>query len=337
MSTMWDRAVRALRPLFAETDRRGDPLAYYCGGPIRRCEHRTCDAVSLLASDDLLQEPDLAHVQPGGGGRVVQPLALAAPAPMPAEVLAAVSILDGLDPDWIDPEERDDVAVSVRVLLAAHAARVAELDRVHACLRHESDAHAAERGRLRVAVNELRERLRHAYGPSVPAPQPAVPVGAARQADADLDGRPLQPVTETLLVQAGEQLHRAVAAHDHPARQAIADVAAWLRGQLGDPGSGWPVRAALAATASGAPAVCCGLHQPGDVDPDAWANACPVGECPGCMCAALGHMAPCHHCETSHGYRPNGDPVARCCDPNDCGPCCPSCPTCPSHTPETTR
>ncbi len=84
-----------------------------------------------------------------------------------------------------------------------------------------------------------------------PAPWPAVPDGEARQADADLDGRPLQPVTEALLVQAGEQLLRAVAPHDHPARQAVADVADWLRGKLGDPGTGWPVRAALAPVSDG--------------------------------------------------------------------------------------
>lgn len=74
MSTRWDRAVRALRPLFAETDRHGHPLAYYCGGPERRCEHRTCDAVSLLAAADCLQEPDLAHVEPDAGGRHVTPI-----------------------------------------------------------------------------------------------------------------------------------------------------------------------------------------------------------------------------------------------------------------------
>ncbi len=84
-----------------------------------------------------------------------------------------------------------------------------------------------------------------------PAPVPAIPDGEGRQADADLDGRPLQPVTEALLVQAGEQLLRAVAPHDHPARQAIADVADWLRGNLGAPGTGWPVRAVLVSAPEG--------------------------------------------------------------------------------------
>ncbi len=119
MTTMWDRAVRALRPLFAETDRRGDPLAYYCGGPQRQCEHRTCDAVSLLAADDVLQEPDERYVDADLGGRVVTPLQLAPPAPLARELAAAVAILDDLNPEWIDPEERDDVATSVRILLAA--------------------------------------------------------------------------------------------------------------------------------------------------------------------------------------------------------------------------
>lgn len=57
MSTIYDRAVRALHPVFREmSDRFGpsEPLSYYCGGPERRCNHRTCAAVSALVEEDLL-------------------------------------------------------------------------------------------------------------------------------------------------------------------------------------------------------------------------------------------------------------------------------------------
>ncbi len=58
MSTIWDRAVRALQPVFHETGDRGvdagHPLAYYCGGPDLTCTHKTCAAVSALAEADLL-------------------------------------------------------------------------------------------------------------------------------------------------------------------------------------------------------------------------------------------------------------------------------------------
>lgn len=58
MSTIWDRAVRALQPVFGETvgtfGGTPSPLSYYCGGPDRQCEHRTCAAVSALAEADLL-------------------------------------------------------------------------------------------------------------------------------------------------------------------------------------------------------------------------------------------------------------------------------------------
>lgn len=94
MTTMWDRAVRALHPLFKETDPRDAafPLAYFCGGPERRCEHRTCDAVSLLAAADCLQEPHATRVQLDVGGRVVAPLlSLATRAPdLPADTVPVV-------------------------------------------------------------------------------------------------------------------------------------------------------------------------------------------------------------------------------------------------------
>lgn len=54
MSTIWDHAVRALQPVFAEVDARGRPLGYYCGGPVMVCTHQTCRAVSALAEADLL-------------------------------------------------------------------------------------------------------------------------------------------------------------------------------------------------------------------------------------------------------------------------------------------
>jgi hypothetical protein len=54
MSTIYDRAVRALQRTNPELDGNGHPLGYYCGGPERRCEHRACRAVSELAEDGLL-------------------------------------------------------------------------------------------------------------------------------------------------------------------------------------------------------------------------------------------------------------------------------------------
>lgn len=56
MSTIWDQAVRALRPVFDETGPDGRALAYYCGGRGSEsfCTHRTCMAVAALAGAQLL-------------------------------------------------------------------------------------------------------------------------------------------------------------------------------------------------------------------------------------------------------------------------------------------
>lgn len=58
MSTIWDRAVRALQPVLGDTADRGAgagrPLAYYCGGPRLVCRHRACAVVSALAEAELL-------------------------------------------------------------------------------------------------------------------------------------------------------------------------------------------------------------------------------------------------------------------------------------------
>lgn len=64
-------------------------------------------------------------------------------------------------------------------LLAEYDRRGAELERVHDCLRHESDAHIAERDRLRVDLAEVRAQLRNAYESfrSARTPQPAEPDG----------------------------------------------------------------------------------------------------------------------------------------------------------------
>lgn len=57
MSTIWDRAVRALLPVLGETGEDGYSLAYYCGDPNPACTHTTCAAVSALAEADLLHYP----------------------------------------------------------------------------------------------------------------------------------------------------------------------------------------------------------------------------------------------------------------------------------------
>lgn len=59
MSTIYDRAVRALHPVFAETDTHGDPLTYCCcaGGcdmHPEACGHQACAAVWALDQADLL-------------------------------------------------------------------------------------------------------------------------------------------------------------------------------------------------------------------------------------------------------------------------------------------
>lgn len=55
MSTIYDRAVRALQPIFKETGGHGvnpgDPLAYCCGPD---CTHQSCAAVLALDGADLL-------------------------------------------------------------------------------------------------------------------------------------------------------------------------------------------------------------------------------------------------------------------------------------------
>jgi hypothetical protein len=61
--------------------------------------------------------------------------------PTAVEILAAVTILDDLDPALIDPEERDDAAVSVRVLLAAYS----DLARRHGEQRVELERARADR------------------------------------------------------------------------------------------------------------------------------------------------------------------------------------------------
>ncbi len=62
MSTIYDRAVRALFPVLGwrlSIDGPASPVpfggeSYYCGGPERRCSHQTCAAVSAPAEADLL-------------------------------------------------------------------------------------------------------------------------------------------------------------------------------------------------------------------------------------------------------------------------------------------
>lgn len=56
MSTIWDRAVRALQPLTHDIDADGHPLAYYCGGDGGGsfCAHPACRATAALANAGLL-------------------------------------------------------------------------------------------------------------------------------------------------------------------------------------------------------------------------------------------------------------------------------------------
>lgn len=64
MSTILDRAVRALHPLFAETsDRDGGPLSYCCDGPCGDaacggcpdpCGHQACAVVHAIEGAGLL-------------------------------------------------------------------------------------------------------------------------------------------------------------------------------------------------------------------------------------------------------------------------------------------
>lgn len=65
------------------------------------------------------------------------------------------------------------------------------------------------------------------------------------RADAELDGRPAQPVTEDALRRAAGYL-TAMASTGRSAAEAniwvLLDVAAWLEGTLGNPGSDFPVR-----------------------------------------------------------------------------------------------
>ncbi len=56
MSTVWDRAVRALQAVHPDLDAHGHPLAYYCGGPSLTCTHNACRYVSALAEADLLHD-----------------------------------------------------------------------------------------------------------------------------------------------------------------------------------------------------------------------------------------------------------------------------------------
>ena len=56
MTTVWDRAVRALQPVHPDLDESGHPLAYYCGGPELVCKHNACRYVSALAEADLLHD-----------------------------------------------------------------------------------------------------------------------------------------------------------------------------------------------------------------------------------------------------------------------------------------
>ena len=86
MSTIWDRAVRAVGRTLPDHHRRTDPFAgYYCGGDETgaRCEHLECWIVAQLANEDLLNypEPDPAEVARYLGHRA--PLALV-PDPDPA-------------------------------------------------------------------------------------------------------------------------------------------------------------------------------------------------------------------------------------------------------------
>lgn len=64
----------------------------------------------------------------------------------------------------------------------------------------------------------------------------------SRREDAELDGRAPEVTREIDLVRAGRSLRRTLYEHDHPHKQAIMDIANWLCGELGDPGSSWPVR-----------------------------------------------------------------------------------------------
>lgn len=57
MSTIYDRAVRALQDVHRETGADGYPLAYCCAPG---CLHRSCAAVRALDEADMLHYPDAA-------------------------------------------------------------------------------------------------------------------------------------------------------------------------------------------------------------------------------------------------------------------------------------
>jgi hypothetical protein len=64
VSTIYDRAVRALRPVFEENGADGHPLAYCCAPG---CRHRTCAAVHAIDDADLLAYAELAVQRPPTG------------------------------------------------------------------------------------------------------------------------------------------------------------------------------------------------------------------------------------------------------------------------------
>lgn len=65
MSTIWDRAVRAVQAAHPDLARADQLAGYYCGNR-PPCEHLACLAVGALADADLLQyaPTDLEHQRP---------------------------------------------------------------------------------------------------------------------------------------------------------------------------------------------------------------------------------------------------------------------------------